>query len=277
VRWDHNIIMAESNPGLHLFLGSVVASTLYLYYFPNVPWLKGVPVQEPNNVFGFTKLNDEVAMMKLLREKGPLVQCKTFGRYMLVITDKILARTALRDVVGKGFFHNSTPKLTTPGIFSVDTGSEWTLRRTTFRKAFSTVCLKAHMNTINQLSKRMARFLDDQIDSAAGDDCVVKIDDVFVQLTIGVICEVAFEMNVNAFENSSSFGKHMDNVLKENFKVSWTPAKGLHSLIYDKNLHAEKLGQKATVCNVLISCANQPLQRIQVCSHKVSQGAAENL
>jgi hypothetical protein len=48
---------------------------------------------------------------------------------------------------------------------------------------------------------------------------VVPIDDVFIHMTIGVICEVAFEMNVNAFEESSDCGKHMDGVMKELFKV----------------------------------------------------------
>jgi cytochrome P450 len=212
---DHG---SSPSTGLGLFLTSVVASTVYLYYFPNVPWLPGIPVQGGNSILGYTKVGNEQAALKMLKEKGPLVQFKSYGRYLLFIADKELARTALRDVVGKGFFHNSTPKLTTSSIFSHDTGPEWTRRRTTFRKAFSTVCLKTHMNTVAQMSGRMIRYLEKEVDKAS-DGFVVPIDDVFIHMTIGVICEVAFEMNVNAFEESSDYGKHMDGVMKELFKV----------------------------------------------------------
>jgi cytochrome P450 len=204
-----------NHEGITLFLGSVALGTLYYYFFPNMPWLPGIPIQEANSILGYTKLTNEQATQKMLREKGPLVQYKAFGRNLLFIADKKLAKTVLRDVTGKGFFHNSTPKLTTSSTFSFDTGPEWSRRRSAFRKAFSTNCLKAHMSTITQLSGRMGRYLQ----RFADQNEVVSIDDVFLQLTIGVICEVAFEMNVNAFEDSSDYGKHMDGVLKELFKV----------------------------------------------------------
>jgi hypothetical protein len=240
--------------GLKVFLSSVALSTRYYYYFSNEPWLAGIPVLEADSVLGFTKLNNDVAIMKTLREKGPLVQCRSFGRNLLFVLDKELARKALRDVVGKGFFHNSTPKNTASSIFSFDTGPDWTLRRTTFRKAFSTVCLKAHMSTITQLSGRMVRHLEKTISETRNGDCTVRIDDIFLQLTIGVICEVAFEMNVNAFEESSDYGKHMDGILKELFKVTQQSCVIANDLQCDNNASlVEKLGEPAAVCYLSVS------------------------
>jgi hypothetical protein len=206
-------------------------------------------------VVNFSLLNRADALVSLHSWIG-VCSFIVFGCSFLwgFVVDKELARKALRDVVGKGFFHNSTPKNTASSIFSFDTGPDWTLRRTTFRKAFSTVCLKAHMSTITQLSGRMVRHLEKTISETRNGDCTVRIDDIFLQLTIGVICEVAFEMNVNAFEESSDYGKHMDGILKELFKVTQQSCVIANDLQCDNNASlVEKLGEPAAVCYLSVS------------------------
>lgn len=213
-----SIEFAVDSTGIALFVTSLIASSVYLTYFPNIPWLPKVPIQEANNtILGLTTFADHKVGMGILRKHGPVAQYAAFGKKVLFIADKELAKSALKDIHGKGFFHNSNPKLNRSSIFSSDTGPIWAQKRGTFRKAFSTSCLKAHMSTITQLSERMLAHLNKV--ALKGD--AIPIDEVFTQLTIGVICEVAFELDSNAFEEGpQNYGRMMDTVLKELFKVT---------------------------------------------------------
>ena len=154
--------------------------------------------------------------MDLINEKGPIVQFSVMNRKILFIADKTLARTALRDITGKGYFHNATPNIVADSTFSIDTGPEWTVRRNCFRKAFSTSCLKAHMSTITRVNEELRLY----IDKAAASGKIIKIDDVFQQLTIGIICEVAFEMNIDTFSDKLGFSQEVDQALKDLLSVS---------------------------------------------------------
>lgn len=156
----------------------------------------------------------------MLKEKGPLVQFKVAGQKVLFIADKTIARAVLRDIHGKGYpFHNITPKLVPDNTFSLDTGPEWTKRRSAFRKAFSTTCLKAHIETVKKMSDRLVDYLNAHISTDDKKE-IVTIVDAFIQLTVGIICEVAFEMNVNAFDENLSYATKLHQALKNVTKVN---------------------------------------------------------
>jgi cytochrome P450 len=205
----------DSSTGASIFFGLAAVSCFYHYYFPPLKWLKGIPVQEPNSIIGYTDFTNEKAAKKMLREKGPLAQYQVLGRQVLAIADKELARAALRDITGKGFFHNPTPDLVPSTIFSSDTNSDWTRRRSIFRKAFSTLSLKAHMPTISRMNESLCHHLEKLADKGE----VACVDDIFTQFTIGVICQVAFEMDVDVFGDHCHYGEEIVTVISDVFKV----------------------------------------------------------
>jgi cytochrome P450 len=205
--------------GSTLFFSGAILAITWINLTPPLAWLPNVPIQESSSfLFGYTKFLQEKTTRKMLADKGPVVQFQVFGRKVLFIADKNLARAALRDITGKGYpFHNLTPKLVPFSLFSIDTGPEWTLRRSTFRKAFSTTCLKAHMATVKNMTERLVQYLEKRIEAHPNE--VIRLDDVFIQLTLGVICEVAFEMNVNAFDENLSYGEKLHATMKNLGKV----------------------------------------------------------
>jgi cytochrome P450 len=119
------------------------------------------------------------------------------------------------DHLFQGFFHNATPKIVPDSIFSVDTGPEWQLRRNAFRKAFSNMSLRAHTPSITKLNEKLCRFMEEKAKSGE----IFAIDDAFTELTIGVICEVAFEMDAKAFDHTSGYCQRIDEVTKYLFEV----------------------------------------------------------
>lgn len=148
------------------------------------------------------------------RGKNGLLQFFFMNHKILVIGDKKLAKIALKEINGKGFFHNPTPTFVTSGIFSLDTGPEWQQRRSAFRKAFSLSSLRYHTNSVTRLNAKLRGVLD----RAAENGEIVKIDDIFTQLTVGVICELAFEMDVKVFESSTNT-LNLDEVMNRFFGV----------------------------------------------------------
>jgi cytochrome P450 len=178
--------------------------------------IPGIPVVKHDSFLnGFTKFRDEWTMSSVFEKYGPLVQGKLYGENVLFIADPKLAKLALRDVKGKGLFHNSNKKINALSTFSLDTGPEWQLRRSSFRSAFSNVSLKKHVAIVTSMTKKLEAVLAD----AAGAGDTVKVDDLFTQLTIGVICEVAFDMDSQAFEKGSSYLLYVNDLLKTIFKV----------------------------------------------------------
>ena len=165
--------------------------------------LSEIPIVPFDSFFmGFTKL-------------GLIFQGKCYGQNILFVADPKIARIALKEVKGKGFFHNANKKLNALSTFSLDTGPEWQLRRSNFRRAFSTVCLRTHVAIISSMTERLRSVLN----AAALESETIKFDDLFTELTIGVICEVAFDMDSQAFEKGSSQISYINNLLKDLFKV----------------------------------------------------------
>lgn len=182
--------------------------------------IQGIPVIKSDSFLnGFTNFRDEWTMTSIFEQYGPLVQSKLYGQNVLFIADPKLARLALRDVKGKGLFHNSNKIINALSTFSLDTGPEWQLRRNSFRSAFSNVSLKKHVSIVTSMTKKLKSVLGD----AATTGETVKIDDLFTQLTIGVICEVAFDMDSQAFEKGSTYLSYVNNLLKHIFKVMFSP------------------------------------------------------
>ena len=179
---------------------------------PNIPVVKS-----DSFLNGFTKFRDQRKMQALFEQLGPVFQGKCYGHNILFVADPHVARVALREVKGKGFFHNANPQLNAPSTFSLDTGPEWQLRRNSFRRAFSTICLRAHTSIVTRMTQKLCSALDQ---AAAHEEAnIVKFDELFTQLTIGVICEVAFDLDSGAFEHGSCTISHMDRVLKHIFQV----------------------------------------------------------
>ena len=159
--------------------------------------------------------DDGNVIHELVEKYGPLIQFSLYFHKILVIADKQLAKIALKEINGKGFFHNPTPDWVADSIFSYDTGPDWQKRRGMFRKAFSTSSLKYHTTSVMKLNEKLSHVLE----KAAQGHEIVKIDELFVQLTVGVICELAFELDVQVFESSTNSLK-IDEAIQELFKVS---------------------------------------------------------
>jgi hypothetical protein len=118
-----NVVDSSStNFGSILFIGGVLISYGCMMVTPTHRWLPGVPIYESTNskedqlasrpFFGLTRFNHHKLQRKIFTQHGPLVQFHVAGRRMLLISDKTIARQALRDIHGKGYpFHNPTPKL----------------------------------------------------------------------------------------------------------------------------------------------------------------------
>jgi hypothetical protein len=205
-----------NNIGGTLFFGLTAGYCLYRYMFPKLQWIDGVPIQEPNSIIGYTDFTNEKAAKRLLREKGPLVQYQVLGRQILQIADKELARLALRDVTGKGFFYNPTPDLVPSSIFSMDTNSEWTRRRSTFRKAFSHSSLKSQLPIVKAMNEKLCSHLK----KCADKKITAAVDEIFTHFTIGIICQLAFDMDIDVFDKDFSYAEDIVTKIDNVFKVS---------------------------------------------------------
>jgi hypothetical protein len=176
-----------------------------------------VPVIQDHWLLGIANFIDAKKMRNILTTRGKdlLVQFSFMGHKILAIGDRQVAKVALKEITGKGFFHNPTPSFVTSGIFSLDTGPEWQQRRAAFRKAFSISSLRRHTTSVARLNEKMRTVLD----RAAGSGEVIKIDNIFSQLTVGVICELAFELDIKVFESSTN-SLNIDDVMARFFEVT---------------------------------------------------------
>jgi hypothetical protein len=200
---------------LAVCVGSLSVAYL-LYARSNKKWLPGVSVIQDHWLLGIQNFVDAAKMKKILEERGKnlLVQFSFMNLKVLVIGDKALAKVALKEINGKGFFHNPTPSFVTSGIFSYDTGPEWQARRSAFRKAFSISSLRFHTSSVSRMNEKLRTVLE----TAASSGEVLKMDQIFTQLTVGVICELAFELDVKVFESSTN-SLRIDDVMADFFEV----------------------------------------------------------
>ena len=121
----------------------LVASALYLKQRKNNRILPGIPVVPPNSwLLGFTNWGRTDILFPFLEKFGPVAQYMSHGHHVVVLADPILAKKALKDIHGKGFFHNPNPSVIETNTFNAQTGPEWQKRRSAFRRAFSTSCLR---------------------------------------------------------------------------------------------------------------------------------------
>lgn len=72
-----------------------------------------------------------------------------------------------------------------------------------------------HLPNIARLVEKLCGALETH--AAAGS--TVRIDELFAQLTIGVICETAFDMDMSAFDGTDNECSFYGHTLREVFKV----------------------------------------------------------
>jgi hypothetical protein len=78
-----------------------------------IPRVRGIPMVMPDSIVGFSSaLFSEAAdshtkMLNLAKTYGKLAQFKMFGESIVVINDKVMAKAALKEVMGKGSIHVS--------------------------------------------------------------------------------------------------------------------------------------------------------------------------
>jgi hypothetical protein len=218
------------------------------FFLPNIPVIKD------HWLLGIQNFIDAKKMRNILTTRGRdgLVQFNFMGHKILVIGDKQVAKIALKEINGKGFFHNPTPSFVTSGIFSFDTGPEWQQRRSAFRKAFSMSALRRHTSSVVRLNEKLRTVLD----RAAENLEVIKIDNIFSQLTVGVICELAFELDIKVFESTSN-SLNIDDVMARFFEVTLPPFPS------HPHLSLVLLGPEASLCAVSLRLPDLPIQDLQ--------------
>ena len=86
-------------------------------------------------------------------------------------------------------------------MFNMDSNEAWQMRRSFFRNGFSIIQLKKRDEFVKNLCLKVCNVLD----TAAERREVVEIDKLFGQLTVDVICEVAFQLDIGALEDSEEF------------------------------------------------------------------------
>lgn len=123
-------ILSLLQPPLDGALAAMAICIAAAYYFlvaqHRLALLPGIPVA-PNNsyLFGWTTFSSSsFEILRLMDRLGPMVQGRALNRNVLSIRDPTLAKKVLKDVKGKGFFHNPAPKLIRQSTFSLDTGPE---------------------------------------------------------------------------------------------------------------------------------------------------------
>ena len=156
--------------------------------FPRIPLI-------PSNskLLGFTAFSRIDIVFPFIESFGAIAQFFSYGHHVVIITEPAVAKRALRDINGKGFFHNPNPTVIEPNTFNAQTGPEWQKRRGAFRKAFSNMCLRKQMESITSIVDGMMNKLQTYCDTGE----VIRIDDIFSSLTIQVITKIAFGMDIS--------------------------------------------------------------------------------
>ena len=91
--------------------------------------------------------------------------------------------------------------INTVNTFGLDTNAEWLKRRSAFRHAFAVSQLQKQDSFVKKLVAKLCFYLE----SASKENKVVKMDVIFGQLAFDAICEVAFQMDVGALDDSTEF------------------------------------------------------------------------
>lgn len=146
-----------------------------------------------------------------------IVQFSAFGKHFVNVLDPAIAYKVLKTVHGKGWFHGGDSE--NKSMFNLDTCPEWQLRHSTFRKAYSENCIRNHEQDIKlKVNKMIAK-----LKNVAKKGIPVRMNEYFSQLSFDVICDVAFQFDVNSSDN---------NFLKYNDVQS-----AIHDIFELKHLH----------------------------------------
>lgn len=101
----------------------------------------------------------------------------------------------------------------------MDSNEEWLIRRTTFRKSFSMMFLKTKLEVINGFVSKLSNKLRVLAQNA---DNSIEMDKLFGQLTVDIICKVAFQLDLNALDDSNTFQMMHEN-LRRQFESTLIP------------------------------------------------------
>lgn len=193
------------------------------YFFPF--FLPGVPIRKANHwFFGFTntvpskkgRFDSHLFCFKEAERMGRLFQYYNIGRLRLFVSDKYVAKYVMEHINGKGFYHMGNPKINHPSIFSIDSGPEWKKRRNAFRQSFSMIALKQFNERLHLLSKKLLESLKDCSEKKSA----VELDLLFGQLTVDVICSLAFQYDLHAMENSA-LSQELHEAIRITFQSGW--------------------------------------------------------
>lgn len=99
------------------------------------------------------------------------------------------------------YIQQGNSKLNHRNIFNLDSNDEWLLRRSLFRSSFSMNQLKSQSDVIASLCLKLISKLEFYADS----DIPIELDKLFGQFTMDVICNVAFQLDLNALGDSDEF------------------------------------------------------------------------
>ena len=88
-----------------------------------------------------------------------------------------------------------------PNIFTLVTGPDWQLRRTSFKHSFSFSKLRTFEDILKELTTKMILKFE-ELSKTTG---IIEVDKVFGQLTLDVICRVAFGYDMNALDDTQLF------------------------------------------------------------------------
>ena len=89
--------------------------------------------------------------------------------------------------------------------FIIETGPDWALRRGMFKHSFSMISLQKLQHLVHSLSEKLSKKLMEQIKASSDKAPIIEMDVLFGQLTMDVICSVAFGFEMNALDNSQLF------------------------------------------------------------------------
>lgn len=98
-------------------------------------------------------------------------------------------------------FARGNKNLNKRSIFSLETGPEWQLRRNLFKFPFSANRLRTQESIVTAVVSRLCKKLDEVADG----DNSVEVDLLFSQMTVDIICEVAFQYSIEALEGSELY------------------------------------------------------------------------
>ena len=87
-------------------------------------------------------------------------------------------------------------------IFNLVSGPDWQLRRNSFKHSFSLTGLRIFQDKMIMLTQRMSQKIEDLAQNSSN---LIELDMIFGQMTIDVICMMAFGIDFKAMDNSAIF------------------------------------------------------------------------